>query len=196
MLEEKSQHKHTEITLQNNCKWDEHISNLSGTVGMLINCLRNFKHKLSRKAFETYLINLSYFHSLTMLILPGATVPSFNPLHLKIYSLKPRELSLALSSEQATENCITSPDSVHERKDATDTNWSSFIKIVNNACPDYLSDLLPPLAPTTNPYHRRRPNERITAYLLFELNYTVILFPHLLLSCGIICRSIFKKVLL
>ena len=53
MLEEKTHHKHQGISLQNNCKWDEHISNLSSKVSMLINCLRHFKHKLSRKANET-----------------------------------------------------------------------------------------------------------------------------------------------
>ena len=34
-------------------KRTEHISNLSSKVSMLINCLRHFKYKLSRKALET-----------------------------------------------------------------------------------------------------------------------------------------------
>ena len=36
-----------------------------------------------------------------------------------------------------------------------------FYKMVNGECPDYLSDLLPPLVSTRNPYHRRRPLERV-----------------------------------
>ncbi|WP_294078466.1 hypothetical protein, partial [Thiolapillus sp.] len=36
-----------------------------------------------------------------------------------------------------------------------------FHKMVNGVCPDYLSDLLPPLVSTRNPYHRRRPLERV-----------------------------------
>ena len=51
-----------------------------------------------------------------------------------------------------------------------------FHKIINNACPDYLSDLFPPLAPGTNPYHRRRPYERIIPPLQTEL-YRNSFFP-------------------
>ena len=36
-----------------------------------------------------------------------------------------------------------------------------FYKMVNGVCPDYLSDLLPPLVSIRNPYHRRRPLERV-----------------------------------
>ena len=35
-----------------------------------------------------------------------------------------------------------------------------FHKMVNGVCPDYLSDLLPPLVSTRNPYHKRIPLER------------------------------------
>ena len=31
VLEDKPHHKHLGITVQNNCKWDEHISNISST---------------------------------------------------------------------------------------------------------------------------------------------------------------------
>ena len=52
VLEDKPHHKHLGIHLQNNCKRDEHISNISSKVNMLINCLRHFKYKLGRKALE------------------------------------------------------------------------------------------------------------------------------------------------
>ena len=51
-----------------------------------------------------------------------------------------------------------------------------FHKIINNACPDYLSDLLPPLASTANSYHRRRPYERIISPFRTEL-YRNSFFP-------------------
>ena len=47
---------------------------------------------------------------------------------------------------------------------------------MNNACPEYLSDLLPPVALTTNPYHRRRPYERIVPPFRTEL-YRNSFFP-------------------
>ena len=48
--------------------------------------------------------------------------------------------------------------------------------MINNTCPDYLSDLLPPLVSTTNPYHRRRPYERIIPSVRTEL-YRNSFFP-------------------
>ena len=60
VLEDKPHHKHLGITLQNNCKWDEHISNISSKVNMLINCLRHFKYKLGRKAimYKSFILPL------------------------------------------------------------------------------------------------------------------------------------------
>ena len=52
VLEDKPHHKHLGITLQNNCKWDEHISKISSKVNVLINCFRHFRHKRGRKALE------------------------------------------------------------------------------------------------------------------------------------------------
>ena len=36
-----------------------------------------------------------------------------------------------------------------------------FHKMINHQCPRYLSNIVPPLVSTTNPYHRRRPHERV-----------------------------------
>ena len=36
-----------------------------------------------------------------------------------------------------------------------------FHKMINHQCPGYLSNLVPPVFSTTNPYHRRRPHERV-----------------------------------
>ena len=54
--------------------------------------------------------------------------------------------------------------------------FHKFHQMMNNACPDYLSDLLPPVALTTNPYHRRRPYERIVPPFRTEL-YRNSFFP-------------------
>ena len=48
--------------------------------------------------------------------------------------------------------------------------------MINNACPDNLSDLLPPLASKANPDHRRRPYERIIPPFRTEL-YRNSFFP-------------------
>ena len=110
VLEEKPRHKHLGIALQNNCKWDEHIRNLSSKVSMLINCLRHFKHKLSRKANETmyYSFILPLFGYADIIWNNCTVVQSTS---LETYTLKSWELTLVLSEEQATKTCISSPDS-------------------------------------------------------------------------------------
>ena len=52
-LKETPSHKHLEIILQNNCRWDEHIRSVINETSMLISCLRSYKYKISRKALET-----------------------------------------------------------------------------------------------------------------------------------------------
>ena len=51
-----------------------------------------------------------------------------------------------------------------------------FFKILHGLCPNYLSNLLPPLVSTVNPYHRRRPHERVIPKCRTEL-YRKSFFP-------------------
>ena len=44
-----------------------------------------------------------------------------------------------------------------------------FHKMINNTCPDYLSDLVPSLLSATNPYHRRQPYGRTIPSFRTEL---------------------------
>ena len=43
-LQDTAQRKHLGITLQNNCKWDEHIRSIASKVNLLISCLRSYKY--------------------------------------------------------------------------------------------------------------------------------------------------------
>ena len=113
VLEDKPHHKHLGITLQNNCKWDEHISNISSKVNILINCLRHFKYKLGRKALEIMYKSfiLPFFFFFAILILSWIIVPIHNLTYSKTFILKPYELSLVLSGEEVIKN-FTSRDFV------------------------------------------------------------------------------------
>ena len=115
-----------------------------------------------------------------MLIIYRTTVQSFNPLYLKIYTLKPLRIILALSGEQATPNCITNEFGFC-LKERCKRQWLiQFRKIVNNACPDCLWDLLPRLASITSPYHRCEPYERPIPPVGTEL-YRHSFFPSIVL---------------
>ena len=114
MLEDKPHHKHLGITLENNCKWDEHISNISSKVNMLINCLRHFRYKLGRKALQIMYKSfiLPFIFIFTILILSWIIVPIHNLTYSKTFILKPYELSLVLSGEEVIKNFTTSRDFV------------------------------------------------------------------------------------
>ena len=56
-----------------------------------------------------------------------------------------------------------------------------FHKMINYQCPGYLSNLVPPLVSTTNPYHRRRPHEshsrsqnRTICKFIHSVNYPTV----------------------
>ena len=56
----------------------------------------------------------------------------------------------------------------------------TFHKMINYCCPGYLSNLVPLLVSTTNPYHRRRPMKE--SFRLIKLNYMQIHSFYQLLS--------------
>ena len=45
-------HKHLGLTLQADCKWDKHISNLVQKATLLISFLKSFKYRLTRKTLN------------------------------------------------------------------------------------------------------------------------------------------------
>ena len=64
-----------------------------------------------------------------------------------------------------------------------------FHKVINHQCPGYLSNLVPPLVSTTNPYHRRRPHERVIPAHKTEL-YADSLIPSTTQLCNTLPQTI------
>ena len=175
VLEDKPHHKHLGITLQNNCKWDEHISNISSKVNMLINCLRHFKYKPGRKALEImYKSFILPLFDYADIIWDNCTNTQSNMLeNLHLEAIRIITGSVRGTSHQKLYN-ESGFCTLKERRKRH--KLIQFHKMINNTCPDYLSDLLPPLVSTTNPYHRRRPYERIIPSFRTEL-YRNSFFP-------------------
>ena len=168
VLDEKPHHKHLGITLQNNCKWDEQVSNLSSKVSMLINCFSHLKYKLGRKALETMYTSfiLPLFDCADIIWNNCTVVQSTSLENLHLEALRIITGSVRGTSHQKLYN-ESGFCTLKERRKRH--KLIQFHKIINNACPDYLSDLLPPLASIANPYHRRRPYERIIPPFRTEL---------------------------
>ena len=69
-----------------------------------------------------------------------------------------------------------------------------FHKMINHQCPGYLSNLVPPLVSTTNPYHRRRPHERVIPAHKTELCMQIHSFRQLP-NCGTHYLKLYKQIL-
>ena len=135
---------------------------------MLINCLRHFKYKLGRKALE---IMYKYFilplFDYADIIWDNCTNTQSNMLeNLHLEAIRIITGSVRGTSHQKLYN-ESGFCTLKERRKRH--KLIQFHKMINNTCPDYLSDLLPPLVSTTNPYHRRRPYERIIPSFRTEL---------------------------
>ena len=111
-----------------------------------------------------------------MLILSGIIVPIHNLTCSKTFILKPYELSLVSVRGTSHQKLYNESGFCTLKERRKRHKLIQFHKMINNTCPDYLSDLLPPLVSTTSPYHRRRPYERIIPSYRTEL-YRNSFFP-------------------
>ena len=156
----KESHKHLGVIIQANCKWDKHIDSIVSKSSLLVNCLRSLKHKLNRKALETM------YKSFILPVFDYADVVWDNcadylsdlleDLHLDAL----RTITGSVRGTSHAKLLIESGFcSLRERRRRH--KLILFFKILNGNCPGYLSNLAPPLVSSVNPYHRRRPLERL-----------------------------------
>ena len=152
-------HKHLGVIIQANCKWDKHITSIVSKSSLLVNCLRSLKYKLNRKALEIM------YKSFILPVFDYADVVWDNcaeylsdlleDLHLDAL----RTITGTVRGTSHAKLLIESGFcSLRERRRRH--KLILFFKILHGNCPDYLSNLAPPLVSSVNPYHRRRPFER------------------------------------
>ena len=135
---------------------------------MLINCLHHLKYKLSKKAPEIMSKScILLLFDYADIIWDNCTVVQSTLLeNLHLEALRIISGSFRGTNHQKLYN-KSGFCTLKERRKRH--KLIQFHKLINNACPDYLSDLLPPLASIANPYHRRRPYERIIPSFRTEL---------------------------
>ena len=154
-------HKHLGITIQNNCKWDEHIKSIINKVHLLLCCLRSYKYSLSRKSLDTM------YKSFILPILDYADIiwdGCSKKLSDELESLNLEAIRTIIGTVRGTSHEKLYRESgfcaLKERRKRHKLQF--YHKLVNGNAPKYLIDLVPPLMSTINPYHRRRPLERKT----------------------------------
>ena len=159
LLEDTSAHKHLGITIQNDCKWDKHINNVSSKVKLLLNVLHSLKYKLKRKALERiYKSFILPIFDYADIIWDNCTKHQANILeNLNLEAIR-IITGLVRGTSHAKLYAESGFVSLNERRKRH--KILKYFKMINGLTPNYLSDLLPPLVSTINPYHRRRPLER------------------------------------
>ncbi len=153
-IKEVQSHKHLGITLQNDCTWKEHISDIVKKVGPMINCLRSYKYRLSRKTLEimykSYILPMFDYCSHVWdnctneqsLLLENLNLDALRTIcgavrgtsHQKIYS---------------ETNCKPLRDRRYVSK------LTTFYKMTNNLVPDYVCQLVPPTVSSNTNYNLR-----------------------------------------
>jgi hypothetical protein len=158
-LEPIDNHKHLGIVFQSNFKWDTHIQSIASKVTMLISCLSSYKYRLGRKTLETLYKSFIMPHfDYADVIWDSCTDTLSNILE----DLHLQALRIITGSVRGTSHHKLYEESgFGTLKDRRQRHkLILFKKITLGLCPNSLTDLLPPLVSATNPYPRRRPQER------------------------------------
>ena len=145
-------HKHLGIILQNNCRWDEHIRSVINKTSMLISCLRSYKYKISRKALETmyksFILPLFDYADIVWDNCTDTQSKMLENLHLEA-------IRIIIGGIRGTSHQKLYEESgfctLKERRKRH--KLLMFHKMILGLCPQYLSNLLPPLVAHINPYH-------------------------------------------
>ena len=158
-LKETPSHKHLGIILQNNCRWDEHIRSVINKTSMLISCIRSYKYQISRKALETmyksFILPLFDYADIVWDNCTDTQSKMLENLHLEAIRIIIGGIRGTSHQKLYKESGFCSLKERRKRH-----KLLMFHKMILGLCPQYISDLSPPLVPHINPYHRRRPLER------------------------------------
>lgn len=158
-LEPTSNHKHLGVILQNDCKWDLHINAIITKCRPLVNCLRTFKYRLSRKALENLYKSYILPHfDYADVLWDNCTIAQSEELEaLHLDALRTIIGSVRGTSHEKlySESGFTT---LYERRRRH--KIIMYYKIVSGHVPKYLQDVLPPIVTEDITYNLRRTYER------------------------------------
>ena len=153
-------HNHLGLIIQENCKWGEHINCIAKKTNMLISFLRSYKYSLCRKSLEimykSFILPIFDYADIIWDSCTDGQSDILEKIHLEAIRIITGSVKGTCHQKLYEESGFTS------LKNRRRTHRLIFYyKMVNGLCPDYLLNILPPFVSTINPYHRRRPNERL-----------------------------------
>ena len=168
-------HKHLGVTLQSNGKWDIHINSLLSKCRILVACLRSYKYRLSRKSllmmYKSFVLPHFDFSDIIWDNCTNTQAENLENLHLDAIRTITGSVRGTSHEKLYGEAGLTSLKERRRRHKIT-----LYFKIVKGIVPLYLTERLPGLVATLNPYHRRNMLERKVPRSRLEL-YKSSFFP-------------------
>jgi hypothetical protein len=152
-------HKHLGVILQNDCKWDSHIKSIITKCRLLINCLRSYKYRLSRRALENIYKSYILPHfDYADVLWDGCTETLSDELELLHLDALRTIIGTVRGTSHGKIYAESGFTTLRERRKRH--KLTMYHKIVNQHVPNYLQLNLPPLVSENIPYDLRRPLER------------------------------------
>ena len=150
------------MIIQDNCKWDSHVSSVEPKCRTLVACLKSYKYHLNRKSLE--------------IIYKSFILPHFDYADVvwdSITQLQADTLETIYLDALCT--IIGTVRGTNHEKIYKESGFVPlkvrlerhrlilFLKFANGLLPEHITVKLPQLVSNLNSYHGRRPNERHTS---------------------------------
>ena len=153
-------HKHLGLIIQHNGKWDKQINAIVTRCCSLVSCLKSYKYRLSRKSLE---IMYTFF---ILPIFDYADVVWGNCSQAQTDSLENIQLDALRTisgSVRGTSHEILYQETGFKtlKKRREQHKLTLFFKNVNGLLPYHINIKFPQLVSEFNPYHKRRPLDRM-----------------------------------
>lgn len=156
-VEQVNSHKHLGLTLNSNANWNTHLDEIITKANKRLGIMRNLKYKLSRDALKT--IYITYIRSLLeYAAVVWDNIPAYQTQRLeRINKTAIRCITgLTISAHRNSLYHESGLEPLATRRKFL--RLVQFYKIINNLCPQYLSDLLPAPVQARNRYPVRNAN--------------------------------------
>ena len=159
ILEANFTHKHLGLTIQGNCKWNNHIENIIIKTRMLVSCLKSYKYRLSRKSLEIMYKSYVLPHfDYADIIWDNCT--QYQSDQLEQIQIEALRTIIGTVKGTSHEKLYKETGFIPLKLRRERHKLLIYFKYVNEMLPEHLSQRFPNLISDTNRYHLRRPLER------------------------------------
>ena len=147
-------HKHLGVTFQKNCKWDSHIEALIIKTRLLVACLRSYKYQFSRRTLNTIYKSFILPHfDYADVVWDNCT----DGLSDELETLHLDAIRTIIGAVRGTSHAKLYSESgfISLKERRRRHKLITYFKALNGFTPEYLTNYIPPLVSSINPYPTR-----------------------------------------